>query len=201
MFTFFGSNPPENNEEPVPAKSELVQLCGCVGYLLWFPPNLSCLQNNPPENNVEQFPPNLSCLQNNPPENNVEDLAGTRFTLFSSRLVWDRFLLDLRNFLALVLGTNWCTTISTTGPLYAKSSNFYAKLNVSNLKRTVLVFLASVLECHHISYFEKWKLWAIFFGRFLCWWNYDRKKLRQKKSTMLVYLVLWGNSFWCYVRT
>ncbi len=57
-----------------------------------FPPNLSCLQNNPPENNVEpnlakselppkticqkimlsQFPPNLSCLQNNLPENYVE---------------------------------------------------------------------------------------------------------------------------------
>jgi hypothetical protein len=62
---------------------------------LWFPPNLSCLQNNPPENNVEQFLPNLSCLQNNPPENNVEDLAGTHFTLFSSGLFWDRFLLDL----------------------------------------------------------------------------------------------------------
>jgi hypothetical protein len=36
-------------------------------FLLWFPPNLSCLQNNPPENNVEQILPNLSCLQNNPP--------------------------------------------------------------------------------------------------------------------------------------
>ncbi len=67
-------------------------------FLLWFPPNLSCLQNNPPENNVKQFPPNLSCLQNNPPENNEEDLAGTRFTLFSSGLFWDRFLLDLRSF-------------------------------------------------------------------------------------------------------
>jgi hypothetical protein len=67
-------------------------------FLLWFLPNLSCLQNNPPENNVEQFPPNLSCLQNNPPENNVVDLAGTRFTLFSSRLIWDWFLLDLRSF-------------------------------------------------------------------------------------------------------
>ncbi len=29
---------------------------------------------------------------------NVEDLAGTRFTLFSSGLFWDRFLLDLRSF-------------------------------------------------------------------------------------------------------
>jgi hypothetical protein len=67
-------------------------------FLLWFSPNLSCLQNNPLENNVEQFPPNLSCLQNNPPENNVEDLAGTRFKLFFSGLFWDRFLLDLRNF-------------------------------------------------------------------------------------------------------
>jgi hypothetical protein len=84
------NNPPENNVEPVPAKSEPVQLCDCVGFLLWFPPNLSCLQNNPPENNVEQFPPNLSCLQNNPTENNVEDLAGTRSTLFSGGLFWDR---------------------------------------------------------------------------------------------------------------
>ncbi len=67
-------------------------------FLLWFPPNLSCLQNNPPENNVEPFPPNLSCLQNNPPQNNVEDLAGTRLTLFSSGLFWDWFLLDLRSF-------------------------------------------------------------------------------------------------------
>ncbi len=67
-------------------------------FLLWFPPNLSCLQNNPLENNVEQFPPNLSCLQNNPPENNVDDWAGTCFTLFSSGLFWDWFLLDLRSF-------------------------------------------------------------------------------------------------------
>jgi hypothetical protein len=59
-------------------------------FLLWFPPNLSCLQNNPPENNVEQFLPNLSCLQNNPPENNVENLAGTCSTLFSGGLFWDR---------------------------------------------------------------------------------------------------------------
>ncbi len=63
-------------------------------------------------------------------------------------------------------------------------------------KGTVLVFFKSVLECHHISYFEKWVLWAMFFSRFLCWWNYDRKKLQQeKKGTMLVYLVLWWNSF------
>jgi hypothetical protein len=107
-------------------------------FLLWFPPNLSCLHNNPLENNVEQFPPNLSCLQNNPPENNVEDLAGTCFTLFLSRLFGDQFLLGLRSFLALVLGTNRCTTISTTGPIYAKSSHFYAKMNVSNLNVTNL---------------------------------------------------------------
>ncbi len=67
-------------------------------FLLWFPPNLSCLQNNPPENNVEQFRPNLSCLQINLPENNVEDLAGTCFTLFSSKLFWVQFLIDLRKF-------------------------------------------------------------------------------------------------------
>ncbi len=29
-------------------------------------------------------------------------------------------------------------------------------------KGTVLVLLASVLECHHISYVEKWKLWDIY---------------------------------------
>jgi hypothetical protein len=92
------NNLPENNVEPVPAKSEPVQLCV---FLLWFLPNMSCLQNNLPENNVEQFLPNLSCPQNNPLENNVEDLAGTRFTLFSSGLFWDQFLLDLRSFFGL----------------------------------------------------------------------------------------------------
>jgi hypothetical protein len=76
-------------------------------FLLWFPPNLSCFQNNPPENNVEQFPPNLSCLQNNPPENNVEDLAGTCFTLFSSKLFWDQFLLDLRSFFGARFRCKW----------------------------------------------------------------------------------------------
>ncbi len=50
----------------------------------------------------------------------------------------------------------------------------------------VLCFLlppkqSSVLECHHISYFEKWKLWALFFGGCLCWSNYDQKKLRPEK--------------------
>ncbi len=40
----------------------------------------------------------MSCLQNKPPENNVENLAGTRFTLFSSGLFWDRLVLDLRSF-------------------------------------------------------------------------------------------------------
>ncbi len=54
--------------------------------------------------------------------------------------------------------------------------------NYKRKKGNVLVFLASVLECHHISYFEKWKLWAMFFGRFLHWWNYDWKKLRQEKK-------------------
>ncbi len=36
--------------------------------------------------------------------------------------------------------------------------------------------LIGVLECHHISYFEKWILWAMFFSGFLCRSNYDRKK-------------------------
>ncbi len=37
VFSFFGSNPPENNVEPVPAKSEPVQLCGCVGFFVVVP--------------------------------------------------------------------------------------------------------------------------------------------------------------------
>ncbi len=46
-----------------------------------------------------QFLPNLSSLQNNLPENNVEDLAGTCSTLFSMGLFLDQFLLDLiKNF-------------------------------------------------------------------------------------------------------
>ncbi len=32
MFSFFGSNLPENIVMPVPAKSEPVQLCGCFGF-------------------------------------------------------------------------------------------------------------------------------------------------------------------------
>ncbi len=36
--------------------------------------------------------------------------------------------------------------------------------------------LIGVLECHHTSYFEKWKLWAMFFSGFLRWSNYDQKK-------------------------
>ncbi len=36
--------------------------------------------------------------------------------------------------------------------------------------------LIGVLECHHISYFEKLKLWAMFFSGFLRPSNYDRKK-------------------------
>ncbi len=35
---------------------------------------------------------------------------------------------------------------------------------------------------HHISYFEKWKLWAMFFGGFLRQSNYNRKKLRPEKK-------------------
>ncbi len=41
---------------------------------------------------------------------------------------------------------------------------------------------SSVLECHHtILYFEKWKLWAMFFGGFLRRSNYNRKNCDRKK--------------------
>jgi hypothetical protein len=82
-----------------------------------FPPNLSCLQNNPPKNNVEQFPPNLSCLQNNPPENNVEPVpakwtagylrfGGNWHYIIFRWIVLGLIVLDLDFFSALVLGTN-----------------------------------------------------------------------------------------------
>ncbi len=115
----------------------------------------------------------LCCFQNNPVFSSV-----TKFHILKNENYDLCFL------------TNFFVDQITTGKSYKRK------------KRTVLVFLASVLECHHISYFEKWKLWAMFFGRFLRWWNYDQKKLRQeKKSTMLVNLVLWGNSFWYYLHT
>ena len=63
-----------------------------------FPPNLSQYSCVVVSVFLLWFLPNLSCLQNNPPENNVEDLVGTHFTLFSSGLFWDPFLLDLRSF-------------------------------------------------------------------------------------------------------
>ncbi len=93
------NNPPENNVEPVPAKSELPpKIIHWKKMLSQFPPNLSCLQNNRPENKLvpvpakselppkticrrimwSQFLPNLSCLQNNPPENNVEPVPAKR---------------------------------------------------------------------------------------------------------------------------
>ncbi len=45
--------------------------------------------------------------------------------------------------------------------------------------------LMGVLKCHHISYFEKWKLWVMFFGRFLRWSNYDQKKKVQSSGRRL----------------
>jgi hypothetical protein len=91
VFSFFGSNPLENNLEPVPAKSEPVQLCGCVSFFVVVPAKSELPPKQSVGKNVEQIPPNLSCLQNNPLKNNVEDLAGTRFTLFLSGLFWDQF--------------------------------------------------------------------------------------------------------------
>ncbi len=59
-------------------------------------------------------------------------------------IIFERIVLDffqtLRFFLALVLGTNWCTRICITCPIYAKSSNFYTKMNVSNLNVTNLYY-------------------------------------------------------------
>ena len=41
---------------------------------------------------------------------------------------------------------------------------------------------SDVLKCHYtISYFKKWKLWAMYFGGFLRWSNYNLKKLRPEK--------------------
>ncbi len=38
-----------------------------------FPPNLSCLQNNPPKNNVEPVPSKSECPQNNPTGNSFQN--------------------------------------------------------------------------------------------------------------------------------
>ena len=45
---------------------------------------------------------------------------------------------------------------------FLRRSNYDRKKLRQEKKVTVLVFLASVLECHHISYVEKWKLWDIY---------------------------------------
>ncbi len=45
---------------------------------------------------------------------------------------------------------------------FLRWSNYDRKKLQQEKKSTVLVFLASVLECHHISYVEKWKLWDIY---------------------------------------
>ncbi len=52
------------------------------------------------------------------------------------RIVLEYIFFRLKIFLVLVLGTNGCTTICTKCPIYAKSSNFYVKLNVANLNVT-----------------------------------------------------------------
>ncbi len=68
---------------------------------------------------------------------------------------------------------------------------------------------SSVLKCHHISYFEKWKLWAMFFGKFLRRSNYDWEKLQKKKrycvsffgecSQMSPYFIFWKMKIMSYV--
>ncbi len=82
------NNPLENNVEPVPAKSELPQkhsagkLCGASSRQIW-----AASKTIPQKIMWSQFPPILSRV--------IWDLAGTRSTLFSGELFWDRFLLDL----------------------------------------------------------------------------------------------------------
>ncbi len=44
------------------------------------------------------------------------------------------------------------TTISTTGPVYAKSSNFYSKLYVSNLNVTNLYLLYLIIDLIHFEH-------------------------------------------------
>ncbi len=50
----------------------------------------------------------------------------------------DQFFSDLSIFFVLILSTNWCSTIVSRVQFYAKSYNFYAKLNVLNLYVTNL---------------------------------------------------------------
>ena len=41
---------------------------------------------------------------------------------------------------------DWCTTISTTGPIYAKSSDFYTKLNVIKFECNKFVLVLAQVE-------------------------------------------------------
>jgi hypothetical protein len=59
-------------------------------------------------------------------------------------------------------------------------------------------------ECSRITIFhilknENYELW--FLAGFFVDEIMTGKKYDRKKSTMLVYLVLWGNSFWYYIHT
>ncbi len=65
----------------------------------------------------------------------------TGTTLFSGGLFWDPFFLNLGFFSEPVLGTNWCTTICTTRPIYAKSSDFYAKSIEFECNKFVLILV------------------------------------------------------------
>jgi hypothetical protein len=132
-----------------------------------FPPNLSCLQNNPPENNVEpvpaksELPPKQSAgkkyrassrqiwaasktirrkimwsqfLPNG--QQVIWDLAGTGTTLFSSRLFWDWFFLDFRIFF---------------GACFRYKLMYYNLYHMSDLRKIIL-FLCKIVciefECN-----------------------------------------------------
>ncbi len=146
-----------------------------------FPPNF---QNNLPENNVEPVPSKFdlppkqsfgkycgaSSLQiwaaskKNLPDKNVEQVPTKVSPYF---IFWK---MKIMNYIF------W--QISSLNKLWPE------KLQQEK-KGTVLGFLASVLECHHISYVEKWKLWDIY----LLTLNKKRKMKIMGKVARLILVV------------
>jgi hypothetical protein len=75
-----------------------------------FPPNLSCLQNNQPENNVEPLSSKSELPINNPPENNVEPVPA-KFELPQKQSAGKlynvvTFLLNQKRYSRLAVGRN-----------------------------------------------------------------------------------------------
>ncbi len=92
-----------------------------------------------------QFPPNLSCLQNNPPENNVEPVPAKRtsgYLRFGGN--WDYII-----FRQIVLGSIFLDLRFFFGARFRYKLMYYNLDHVSNL-REIVRFLREI-ECIHFE--------------------------------------------------